>query len=132
MSDSLTLDVGQFEALRAFLSDGPPHDMLPEMIRLFEEGVREWLVEAVSAIDREDTAVFGRVAHSLKGVCGTVGATRMRALAIDMEDAVTAGHVSQVGGLVRALALEFERVMALLAPYVHDRSDHTSALASCE
>ena len=55
------------------------------------------------AIEDGDLAQASRVAHSLKGTSGVLGATRLHALCADMEMACRADDAPKVGELLPAL-----------------------------
>src|SRR5256885_3433217 len=114
---SVTLDVGRFEALGALQEEGQP-DVLAEMVGLFVDETASWLIEARQAADSGDILALGRVAHSLKGACATIGADRMRAQAAGLEDALVTGRLCEAPVLVDALTEEFRHVKTLLVPYV--------------
>ena len=110
------LDTRQFESLAALQQDGQP-DVLGEMVALFAREVSQSLAEADRARLDQDPAALARVAHSLKGVCGTVGAERMRGLAVDLETALREGRGQETQSILDALKEEMRQVMAALARY---------------
>lgn len=111
-----TLDVHQFEALGELQPDAR-RDMLRQMVGLFVVEVRDWLTAARVALASADASTLGRVAHGLKGVCGTIGAERMRALAVALEHSLAAGRLSDAGPAVDQLDDEFLRVSERLSEY---------------
>jgi HPt (histidine-containing phosphotransfer) domain-containing protein len=116
---SVTLDVDRFEALAALQEEGQP-DVLAEMVGLFVDETVGWLIEARNAADSGDVLALGRVAHSLKGACATIGAERMRAQAAGLEEALVAGRLSEAPSLVDSLTEEFRNVRNQLVPYTPD------------
>jgi HPt (histidine-containing phosphotransfer) domain-containing protein len=113
---SLTLDVDRFEALAALQEEGQP-DVLAEMVGLFVDETVGWLIEARNAADSGDMLALGRVAHSLKGACATIGAERMRAQAAGLEEALAAGRLSEAPSFVDLLTDEFRNVRTQLVSY---------------
>jgi HPt (histidine-containing phosphotransfer) domain-containing protein len=112
-----TLDVDCFEALATF-DESHRASVLAEMVRLFTDDARLWLAEAERAIVGGDATVLRRVGHSLKSACGTIGAGRMRALAIALEDAATGASATEAGVIVQALVDECGAVAERLRPYL--------------
>jgi HPt (histidine-containing phosphotransfer) domain-containing protein len=121
---SVTLDVDRFEALAALQEEGQP-DVLAEMVGLFVDETVGWLIEARNAVDSGDVLALGRVAHSLKGACATLGAEQMRGQAAGLEEALIAGRLSEAPSFVEALTEEFRRLRTQLVPYAPDvRDEH--------
>jgi HPt (histidine-containing phosphotransfer) domain-containing protein len=119
---SVTLDVDRFEALADLQEEGQPN-VLAEMVGLFVGETVAWLVEARNAVDSGDVLALGRVAHSLKGACATIGAERMRGQAAGLEEALVAGRVSEAPSFVDALTEEFRQLRSQLVPYTPDARD---------
>jgi two-component system, sensor histidine kinase and response regulator len=63
---------------------------------------------------RSDARVFERAAHSLKGSCATLGATRMAALCKALEQRTHQGHLEALAPSLDVLAAEFQRVRQVL------------------
>ncbi len=82
-ADLRTLDVDRFEELGE-LGDAGTADVLAEMAGLFLDEARGWLAAASDAAVDSNLIALRRVAHSLKGACGMIGAHRMRALSIEL------------------------------------------------
>ena len=111
-----TLNVDRFQSLGILQEEGRA-DVFTEIARMFDGEAREWLTIARQALGAGNVTALRRVAHGLKGLCGTIGADRMRALAIHLEDILATGPLVQAGPVVHALTEECERVTVLLAPY---------------
>ncbi len=123
---AVTLDLARFQALAALQEEGQP-DVLAEMVGLFVGETVGWLTEARNAVDSGDVLALGRVAHSLKGACATIGAERMRGQAAGLEEALVAGRVSEAPSFVDALTEEFHQLRSQLVPYTPDaRVEHRS------
>ena len=121
---AVTLDLARFQALAALQEEGQP-DVLAEMVGLFVGETVGWLTEARNAVDSGDVLALGRVAHSLKGACATIGAERMRGQAAGLEEALVAGRVSEAPSFVDALTEEFHQLRSQLVPYTPDaRVEH--------
>ena len=121
---AVTLDLARFQALAALQEEGQP-DVLGEMVGLFVGETVGWLTEARNAVDSGDVLALGRVAHSLKGACATIGAERMRGQAAGLEEALVAGRVSEAPAFVDALTEEFHQLRSQLVPYTPDaRVEH--------
>jgi HPt (histidine-containing phosphotransfer) domain-containing protein len=78
------LDMNALEALRSLQEDGE-EDLLAELIDLFLEDAPTRITSLREAITREDWSAMGSWAHSLKGSCGSLGATHMADLCAKLE-----------------------------------------------
>jgi PAS domain S-box-containing protein len=58
------------------------------MLRRFVAGQKSIVVDIYSALTRDDPPVAERLAHTLKGASGTIGATGVQQLAAELEDAI--------------------------------------------
>ncbi len=58
------------------------------MLRRFVAGQKSVVVDIYNALIRDDPLMAQRLAHTLKGACGTIGATGVQLLAAALEDAV--------------------------------------------
>lgn len=67
------------ESLRELQQEGEP-DILDELIALFLEDTLQQLAALREAVENEDTQSVERIAHTLKGSCGNMGALRMATL----------------------------------------------------
>ena len=117
-----TLDVDRFVSLGILQEEGKA-DIFTEIARMFEAEARESLAEARQALGSENVTALRRVAHGLKGLCGTIGADHMRALAIQLEDVLATGALLHAGPVVHALTEECDQVTARLAPYTRGGPD---------
>ena len=114
-----TLDVSRLDQLGEIEEAGA--DLLAELVDLFVEETEGLMGNVRRLIDNEDTAALQRMAHTLAGTCGTIGAVRMRTLAIELEATLKRGEVQPAGTLVPMLAVEFLEVRALLEQYLRTR-----------
>ena len=85
-------------------------DFVAELVQTFAEEAPPLLAEMRSALAAGATERFRRAAHSLKSNSSTFGATRLAALARELE---LGGLPADAGG-VDALAREFETTLAAL------------------
>lgn len=110
-----TLDVSCLDTLAdLFEAEG---EFLPEMIDLFLRQTGASLARAGVAVHADDAPALRGIAHSLRGVCGTIGALRMGALAAELERMLDETAASAGGPLVTLLSEEFDRARALLQRY---------------
>ncbi len=96
-------------------------DLLSEVVGLFVTDTDRSLAAATEAAGVANMGVLRRIAHDLKGTCGTIGAVRMQALATELEDAVRVGEAQDAGHDVQRLVEEFAHVRALLDQYTRAR-----------
>ncbi len=100
------LNTSVLEGLRELQGEGEP-DILEELIELFLEEVPAELAALREATEGGDARTVERVAHTLKGSAGNMGAVGMAKICADLE---TAG----VSGLLDLLDAEFLRVRQAL------------------
>jgi HPt (histidine-containing phosphotransfer) domain-containing protein len=111
MSELPVLDAAVVGTLRQLTPPGEP-DVLAQVLNLF-------LVEVPPRMDRLRNAwVAGnieevhRVAHSLKGSAGTIGARRLYEVCRQLDTRGKSGDLSGSAALVDALGVEFGKVEA--------------------
>jgi two-component system, sensor histidine kinase and response regulator len=90
-----------------------------DLLRLFLEGHRDAAAEIEASLNRGDDTVAERVAHSLKGVAGNLGASSVRVAAGQVESAIRQ-HAAreQIEALRQTLASELASVVASMEPVV--------------
>ena len=66
------------------------------------------------ATEGGDASSVQRVAHTLKGSCGNMGATRMATICAELEDVGHSGELERASVLVERLEAEFGRVRPAL------------------
>ena len=76
---------------------------LRRYLDLFTSSAAELLAQVRPAVEKRDAATVGRLAHSLKGTCGSVGARQMVLLAGALEAAVERADWAAVSGLGKDL-----------------------------
>ena len=89
-------------------------DLLTELVDLFFADVPPQLASLREAIESGDASSVKRVAHTLKGSCGNMGAQRMAALCARLQDIGASGYLTHAPELLKQLEAEFERVRPAL------------------
>ena len=89
--------------------EGEP-DILEELIELFLTDVPPQLVALQAAVEAGDAHAIERIAHTLKGSCGNMGAKRMEAICAELEELGRSGNLTPAPGLISRLEEEFGRV----------------------
>lgn len=90
--------------------------LLAELAELFLEDATSHLEALREAVEDDDPPSVVRVAHTLKGTCGSMGALRMSATCAELEDVGHSGELERTPVLVERLGAEFGGVrMALEA-----------------
>ncbi len=72
------------------------------------------LVALKEAIEKHDATSVERVAHTLKGSSGNMGATRTAELSDQLQDAGASGDLAAAPALLERLEVEFEHVRSAL------------------
>jgi HPt (histidine-containing phosphotransfer) domain-containing protein len=109
------LDMTALDALRSLQDDGED-DLLAELIDLFLEDAPTRISSMREAIAREDWSDLGAWAHSLKGSCGSLGATHMADLCGKLEAMGRHGGVrADAERIQRDLESQYELVREALA-----------------
>jgi signal transduction histidine kinase/DNA-binding response OmpR family regulator/HPt (histidine-containing phosphotransfer) domain-containing protein len=89
------------------------------LLRKFVDGQRGAVGEFLKALDQGDSATAQRVAHTTKGVCGTVGAVHAQVLAAALEKAVKAGEPrDELDTLAAALRQTLDPVLQALTDWL--------------
>jgi CheY-like chemotaxis protein len=85
------------------------------LLRLFVTGQRNAATEIKAALDHVDLVTAERIAHTLKGTAGTIGATSLQAAAARLEQALRERQLpALLDPLVTALALPLDALVAAL------------------
>jgi HPt (histidine-containing phosphotransfer) domain-containing protein len=92
-----------------------------ELAGMFLDDARSGLQALEEAVEEGDAPAVERVAHTLKGSSGNMGARRMSDLCAQLEDAGAAGDFARSTELLERLREEFGRVDRALGAEV-DRS----------
>jgi two-component system, sensor histidine kinase and response regulator len=94
---------------------GGDETILVEIVRVFLEDAPGQYQAMQAAAAAGDVPVLRRLAHTLKGSAGTVGATRLQDAALVLEKAVVRGDMTEAARLIPALGehlAEVERTMS--------------------
>lgn len=83
----------------AELQDAAGAEFVTELVDTFLQEAPVMLAELRSALEAQQADKFRRAAHSLKSNCNTFGATRLGAMARDLEDNGMAGGVAALDAL---------------------------------
>jgi CheY-like chemotaxis protein len=78
------LDQSALANLRKLQEDGEP-DILAEFVAIFANDIPKRLENLQSALKSGDYASVQRIAHTLKGSCGNLGARKMSQIALELE-----------------------------------------------
>ncbi|HEX2108107.1 MAG TPA: response regulator, partial [Rubrobacteraceae bacterium] len=107
------LDWSVLAGLRELQDEGEP-DVLSELIELFITEASAQLVSLRKAVEAGDAQSVERIAHTIKGSCGNMGAVGMETLCNELEQLGRSRDLADAPALVSRLAEEFERVRAAL------------------
>jgi two-component system sensor histidine kinase/response regulator len=107
------LDESVVATLRGLQEEGEP-DILEELFDLFLEHVPLQLVALRESVQAGKVHAVERIAHTLKGSSGNMGATRMAALCSELEEIGTSGDPSRAPELLKRLEEDFGRVRTAL------------------
>ncbi len=105
------LDESVLAGLRELQEEGEP-DILNELIEMFLTDVPPQLVGLQEAMEAGDAQSVERIAHTLKGSCGNMGAVKMVALCSELEEIGRFGNLSRAPVLISRLEEEFGHVRA--------------------
>src|SRR5262249_8334720 len=104
------IDRAVIEGLMATM--GSP--FIAELIDTFREDARELVATLRRPLASADLGGFRRAAHSLKSTSETLGATRLAAMAKELETLARAGTIDGTGERIERLGAEYEIVTSLL------------------
>jgi HPt (histidine-containing phosphotransfer) domain-containing protein len=112
-SEEDLLDQGVLAGLRELQAEGEP-DILEELIGLFFEEAPPKLAALREAVEEDDARAVERVAHSLKGSSGNMGAMRMAAVYSEIEKVGGSGDLTRAPELIERLEEAFDRTRRAL------------------
>lgn len=96
------------------------HGVVQRVLQTYETSLERQLAKAVEARANGDVAAIGAIAHMLKSSSASVGALAFAARCAEIEGAVRAGSLADLGGEVETLLAEGRRalvaVRAMLRP----------------
>jgi HPt (histidine-containing phosphotransfer) domain-containing protein len=105
----VVLDPAVIESLRQLTPPGEA-DVLAEILTMFVDEVPKKIAALQAAVLAGDAAQVARLAHSLKGSSGNIGAAAMLDVCRRIDDLAKAGDLARVTPLVAALTSEYHRV----------------------
>ena len=108
MASDSALDPKVIDSLRQLTPAGEA-DVLSEVLNLFLDEAPKKIRALQEAVNRGDAAEAGRVAHSLKGSSGNIGADSMMDVCRRIDDLATAGDLAAVAPLLPSLTSEYHR-----------------------
>ncbi len=111
--EAASLDESVLAALRELQEEGEP-DILEELIELFLEDAPSQIAALGESVEAGNAHAVERIAHTLKGSSGNMGAARMTAICSELEDVGASSALYRAPELVKRLEEEFERVRATL------------------
>jgi len=114
----ITLDSEVISGLRG-LQGEDGKDIVAELAGMFLDDARSRIRALEEAVQSGDAPAIERVAHTLKGSSGNMGARSMYSLCARLEDAGASGDPSSGAGLLRRLKEEFDRVARAFEAEVH-------------
>jgi two-component system, sensor histidine kinase and response regulator len=85
-------------------------EMFGRVLRRFAESFAETPDEVRAALHRHDDEGAVRLAHTLKGAAGTIGAGMLQEAALRLEQSLRSG-TDDCGGLLDVMATELQRVL---------------------
>jgi CheY-like chemotaxis protein/HPt (histidine-containing phosphotransfer) domain-containing protein len=106
-----SVDYSMLKGLRELQEEGEP-DILEELLEMFLEDTPSQLKTLKEATQKGDTQSIERIAHTLKGSCGNMGAVRMKTLCSELEEIGHSGNLVAVPARISRLEEEFGRVRA--------------------
>jgi two-component system, sensor histidine kinase and response regulator len=89
-------------------------EMISELTEMFFEDSASGLATLQAAVESGDAQTVERVAHTLKGSSGNMGATRMSGVCAEIEASGASGDLARTPELLESLAVEFGRVRPAL------------------
>jgi two-component system, sensor histidine kinase and response regulator len=108
-----SIDRSVLESLRELQEEGEP-DIISELVQLFVEDTPPQLAALREAVEASDAQSVERIAHTLKGSCGNMGAVRMAKLCEELQGVGASRNLARVPELPDQLEAEFELVSKLL------------------
>lgn len=105
------LDPHVLDTLRRLTPPGEP-DVLGQVLRLFLDEAPRRLERLRSAVAEGNAAEFQRVAHSLKGAAGNIGADALHDAARRADELGQAGRLDSAAPLVTELEQRLSNVVA--------------------
>ncbi|MGH9561551.1 MAG: response regulator, partial [Terracidiphilus sp.] len=86
-------------------------ELLDELVRLFVESSPAAMQEMRQALNERDAHCLDRLAHTMKGSSGSLGANRVSEAALVLEMRARSGALENAGELIDSLQSELDRVL---------------------
>jgi HPt (histidine-containing phosphotransfer) domain-containing protein len=96
---------------------GGDETILLEIVKIFLEDTPQLLASMESAEAAGDAKTLRRLAHSLKGSAGTVGATALQASALGLEQAVDGGDLQAAREMIPGVRAHFSVVQSVMSAW---------------
>jgi HPt (histidine-containing phosphotransfer) domain-containing protein len=96
------IDPRVISELRALEREGSP-SFLSELIDLFLKEQAQHLARLRKAYQERDAAVLERVAHTMKGSCGNLGANELSKICAELQGVARAADWERAGAMVRQI-----------------------------
>ena len=84
------------------------------LLHKFAENQSNAIDEISIAVESRDRDLAERLVHTLKGVSGNIGATKLRKLAASVEEAIKSDAHEQLDKLVESTRTELQRVVSMI------------------
>ena len=102
------VDPETVNALKDLNPDDP--NFLRELIDMFLQDVPERVAEIEQALAKQDAALLGRAAHTIKGSCSNFGAAGLMKVSLEMEHQGKKADFAAAAATLPMLKAEFELV----------------------
>lgn len=109
MASQPVLDPAIIDTLRQLTVPGEP-DVLTEVLKLFLEEAPTRIEKLRNAWAARDIQQVQRIAHSLKGSAGNIGASALFEICKQIDSSGKSGVVVDTGSLIDALGSEYGKV----------------------
>jgi CheY-like chemotaxis protein/HPt (histidine-containing phosphotransfer) domain-containing protein len=104
-----------------FLVDSGIGDMVSQIVSIFLESAPHDIEKMRNALGVKDPDGLAAAAHSLKGSCSNLGASRLRDVSQRIENHGRSGRLDEVSKLLESVDMEFGRVNRELLEAVEER-----------
>jgi two-component system, sensor histidine kinase and response regulator len=106
----LALDLAHLQSIV-----GHEPETLRSYLEIFHQATAPLVADVAGAIQRRDAAAVARVAHTLRGSCGSIGAAGMAEVVGRLEDRSRSGEWEAIEELYRHLELSYQQVRTFTA-----------------
>ncbi|MEF8942520.1 MAG: Hpt domain-containing protein [Desulfohalobiaceae bacterium] len=97
-------------------------DLLKKIYDEFSLHIDTVIPEMITAYEAEDLKTLEEKAHTLKGNAALIGATRVRELALKVQEASSNGNVQSLSGALSQLYNEAQEALKELDSFISDQS----------